>query len=264
MSEIGRRDGAVSPLGHEALDLAAKGWAVFPCREHGDGAKAPYTLRGFKDATTDADVIRWWWGRWPEAMIGASVPSSVVVFDIDPRKGGSYEALVERFGALPETLTAWSGRCDGGRHLYFRRPPGTPSSRNVPPGIDLKVNGYCIVPPSIHPETGLPYVWEEREVADLPPAAVAALCPRSVPGFGRQSVKSGDGSHLVRWLDRFPVHGINNALYWAACRAEENGILEDLYERLIAKAVELGESEPAARRTVESARHRLGDDGGVR
>jgi hypothetical protein len=43
-------------------------------------------------------------------MIGARVPDSLLVIDIDPRNGGSLEALTNQVGALPETLTAWSGR----------------------------------------------------------------------------------------------------------------------------------------------------------
>jgi hypothetical protein len=107
----------------------------------------------------DPDQIKLWWTKWPNAMIGAAVPESLLVIDIDPRNGGSLQALTDLVGALPETLTAWSGRNDCGHHLYFLRPPGPLTSTRLPEGIDLKINGYCIVPPSIHPATGLPYRW---------------------------------------------------------------------------------------------------------
>src|SRR3990172_11227437 len=33
-------------------------------------AKHPRTAHGFKDATTDAAIIKEWWSRWPNANIG--------------------------------------------------------------------------------------------------------------------------------------------------------------------------------------------------
>jgi hypothetical protein len=248
----------------DALALAESGWAVFPCVERGDDAKRPYTKNGFKDATTDPVWIERWWTRWPHAMIGAPVPESLVVLDVDPRNGGSLESLEECLGQLPRTLTAWSGRGDGGRHLYYHRPAGVLTSSNLPEGIDLKIGGrgYCIVPPSIHPETGMPYRWDVVDVAHLPRAAARQLRPIPRRTFRAPAVSFGDSSHLVRWLERFPDQGINNALYWAARRADENGSIDEIAERLIAKAVSLGESEIRARRTVESARSRLDRIGG--
>jgi len=151
-----------------ALEVAAAAWEVFPCKWTGPYAKAPMTINGHLNATTDPDKIKIWWTKWPNAMIGAKVPDSLLVIDLDPRNGGDLEKLVALVGDLPPTLTVWSGRNDGGRHLYFLRPYGPLTSTRLPQGIDLKVNGYCIVPPSIHPATGLPYRWESREPAALP------------------------------------------------------------------------------------------------
>jgi hypothetical protein len=246
-----------------ALELAEAGWSVLPCREAGLHPKSPYTKHGFYDASTEPDTIRDWWARWPSALIGAKVPPSLVALDIDPRNGGSYEILVNTLGLLPETLTVWSGRGDGGRHLYFRRPAGRLTSRNLPRGVDLKANGYCIMPPSLHPDSSQPYRWDGFEPMELPPTAAVMLTQAAPRRWSRPIGWGGDGSHLVRWLDNFPDVGINNALYWAACRAEEDGCLDRIEEDLIFKAVELGESETAARRTVESARTHV-SMGGVR
>jgi hypothetical protein len=38
---------------YAALDLAAEGWAVFPCKWWGDDAKRPLTLNGHHGATRD-------------------------------------------------------------------------------------------------------------------------------------------------------------------------------------------------------------------
>ena len=50
-----------------ALEYAALGLRVFPCLPRD---KRPAVAHGFKEATTDADQIRAWWTRWPDANIG--------------------------------------------------------------------------------------------------------------------------------------------------------------------------------------------------
>ena len=65
---------STSSLQDAAIDLAATGWAVFPCKWRGDDAKAPLTKNGHHDASRDADQIETWWKQWPYAMIGAPVP----------------------------------------------------------------------------------------------------------------------------------------------------------------------------------------------
>ena len=66
------------PLDH-ALRLAQKGNAVFPC----DNDKKPFTAHGFKDASTDPDLIRRWWARWPDALIGVPTGIKFCVVDVD-------------------------------------------------------------------------------------------------------------------------------------------------------------------------------------
>jgi Bifunctional DNA primase/polymerase, N-terminal len=156
-----------------AVELAQHGWPVFPCR-----GKVPMTKHGHLDATTDQDQARELWMRYPHANIGAAVPPSLAVFDIDPRNGGSFDALTAIVGPLPQTLTAWSGRGDGGRHLYFLRPHGELTSTKLPLGIDLKAYGYCVMPPSLHPATGQPYRWE---LAHMPHALRELLRPAARP-----------------------------------------------------------------------------------
>lgn len=248
----------VDDLCAEALALAACGWAVFPCLECGPRAKAPYTAHGHHEATTDPGQIRQWWSRWPRAMIGAPVPPGLLVLDLDPRNGGRLDALPP----LPVTLTAWSGRGDGGRHFYFTRPPGTFTSTRLPPGWDLKASGYCILPPSLHPATGQPYRWDEHDPVPLP-AAVRDLLrpPVAVRQPFRQPAATGDGRQLVDFVARQEHGNINDALYWAARKAALEGILTGaLAAALVAAAGQAAGSyataagERQSRRTVGSAR----------
>jgi hypothetical protein len=84
----------------------------------------------------------------------------------------------------PRTLTHRSGRGDGGRHRFYRRPPGKLTTKLLGAGFDIKDrSGYVVAPPSLHPDTGRPYIEEVRaEIAD--PGWLTALIvapPRPQP-----------------------------------------------------------------------------------
>jgi hypothetical protein len=238
-----------------ALELAAAAWEVFPCKSTGPYAKAPMTMNGHLNATMDPDQIKLWWTKWPNAMIGAKVPDSLLVIDLDPRNGGSHTVFTDLVGDLPDTLTAWSGRNDGGSHLYFLRPPGPLTSTRLPEGIDLKINGYMIMPPSIHPATGLPYRWEDHPVASLPSRLRELLRPAPQPVRTYRGSSSGKASAgLVRTVANAAVGQRNRILFWASCRAVEKGVIDQIEDDLVAAALTNGLTETAARRTVASAR----------
>ena len=235
---------ATSMLGI-ALDYATSGWRVLPL-----AGKVPRTVHGVDDASVDPDTIRSWWTRWPAANIGACVDPQLMVLDVDPRNGGS----VEQLGDLPPTLTCWSGRGDGGRHLYFLRPTGQLASTRLPRGVDLKLRGYCLLPPSLHPARGRPYEWEEHPVAPLPVHLRTVLRPPPRPIRHLGARRRGDGRHLVEFVGRQPWGNVNNGLHWAACRAVDDNLIDVLADDLIAAAVAVGHPEAGARCTVESAR----------
>ncbi len=240
-----------------ALDLASKGWRVHPCRPQGPKAKSPLLPHGHLEAASNPEKICGWWARWPNAMIGAVVPESLFVLDIDPRNGGSVEALEAVAGTLPATLSTWSGREDGGRHLYFLRPRGELTSGNLPPGIDLKLNGYLIMPPSLHPSTGRAYRWEPHAVASVPPALREVLRPPR-PEPSRTQGRQPECSALVRLVGRLTAGERNRGLFWAACRATEKGLLPAVEDDLVAAATSVGLPEREARKTIVSARRTAG------
>jgi hypothetical protein len=165
-------------IGAYAVEYALHGWQIFPLR-----GKIPAIAggRGVLDATTDlARIAAWWGGRYRGANIGAKVPQSMIVIDIDPRHGGAetVAALEDRHGPLPTTLTTVSGRGDGGQHLFYRRPPGKLSAARLGPGIDLKTSsGYVVMPPSVHPDSGRPYRRIDAKVVTPPGWLVALLLP---------------------------------------------------------------------------------------
>lgn len=168
-------------LGDYALEYATRGWPVFPLNLD----KSPATRHGLLDATTNlAQVTHWWSGPYRGASIGIRLPVNLFVIDIDPRNGGlpQWEKLVGKHGQLPDTMTVWSGRGDGGRHYYLQRldlesrmsTRGLRTDLQLGPdeklGIDVKTNsGYVVAAPSPHPATGRPYRLEsEKVIAQCP------------------------------------------------------------------------------------------------
>ena len=220
-----------------AVDYARHGWRVFPlrgkeplgscrqCRREprcpGPHACGHELCHGVRDATTDPGVIRSWWARWPAANIGARVPEPLIAVDVDPRHGGhgTVAAWEAEHGPLPATLTVASGRGDGGAHYYYRRPAGRlTGGRLRGTGVDLRTSaGYCVVPPSTHPDSGRPDTWADlrdpaappRWLADLlrPPAPTQRpTAPVWRPSIVGASV-ADDYTSSTSWADVLAPHG---------------------------------------------------------
>jgi len=152
-----------------ALRYAGRGWAVFPL----NGKKPFHGTRGFHEATTDNKQIRKWWRKWPDANIGIACSSEhgPIVIDIDTPKKGEVSGLklLSKL-QLPQTREASTGSKEK-RHLYFDT---TLDNTAIKRRIRLKHNGkkyaldvlgnggYVVAPPSIHPETGRKYRWENK------------------------------------------------------------------------------------------------------
>jgi hypothetical protein len=139
----------------DALLLAAKGLAVFPCLPNG---KAPATARGFRDATKDPSLICAWWNANPafNVAVATGPPSGIFVIDVDAEAG--LAQLEKRHGVLPPTVESVTPR--GGRHVFFRYPPQQEihnSVGRIAEGVDVRASGgYVLVAPSI---VGRRYVW---------------------------------------------------------------------------------------------------------
>lgn len=245
-----------------ALALASRGWAVFPCYEKDIGqhsSKSPRTKHGHLEATRGEAIIREWWEKWPDALIGGKVPSSALVLDIDPRNGGSLDELVKVTGPLPSTLSVLSGRGDGGTHMYFERPAGIDrfTDKDLPDGIDLKVNGYCILPPSLHPATGNPYRWVPGKIARLPDPVKHLLTPK--PRAPRPTSMRGNVTGLANKVAYADPGSRNELLFWAARTAHEEGASEEAFETLASAGLHAGLTEAEVRRTIASGRDMYGD-----
>jgi hypothetical protein len=114
-----------------------------------------------------------------------------------------------------------------------------------------------VMPPSLHPVTGLPYRWEPHPPTALPRAVVELLRVVSRPA-PRQATATAAlpqrALHLVRYVEQLGEGKRNAGLFWAACRAVEDRHPVDTFDLLEAAATVAGLSETEARRTIESAR----------
>jgi hypothetical protein len=235
---------------------------VFPCDwRPGEHSKAPMVPPpGFRLATTDPEQICDWWIRWPDALIGSPVPCHLICLDLDPRKGGTVQAMTEAFGELPETEFVMSGRGDGGCHLFYLRPKGSISSsypKKVCPGVDIKLDtGYTIIPPSLHPDSGMPYRWGGAlEHAPLPESVRLVVQHQSsyrAGGFGRPNQKALEG--ILRRVAE-EKRNRNNVLYWGARRLVENGYPESAYKEVARAALHSGLPRSEIVKTINSARN---------
>lgn len=158
-----------------ALEYADFGWHVFPCTPND---KLPLTEHGFKEATTEVEVIKAWWKKWPTANLGVATGavSKFFVVDVDVKDGApglsSLAELKRQYGDLPTTATTktWSG----GNHFLFDYSPGIRNRAGILPGIDVRGDGgYIVVPPS--QVNGHAYEWmREGEIA-VPPGWLVNL-----------------------------------------------------------------------------------------
>lgn len=197
---IEQDSGDISDLGSQALAYGALGWQLLPCfgieadrcncgNPHNDSSSAgkhPVISDWPNKATNQPVQLKEWFSDTTKNNLALSCMSSgLVIVDIDPRNGGDESFLeLEKWldGAIPQTVTAltgeyiFKGRKTRGRHLYFNAGSDSQFFKDFSKlgfkGIDIKFNGYVLLPPSKH-VSGVNYQWAaglspfEIAIADL-------------------------------------------------------------------------------------------------
>lgn len=212
-----------SKLAAAACAYGAAGWKVLPLN-----GKRPVMSMGknFAKASSDPETVRQWWEAYPGSNIGLLADPGTVIIDLDPRHGGTPAVLAElNSGPLPATATVRTG--SGGWHYYYttRNTQIGNSAGKLAPGIDTRAggHGYVVAPPSLHPDTGRPYTWENTgPLVALPRALERLLAPR--PRERLRPLRRGetDGlTGLIAFVESGREGERNARLFWAACRMGE-------------------------------------------
>ena len=155
-----------------ALTYASWGWHVLPLVPND---KRPASAHGVHDATTDLDKIRAWWAQNPNYNIGiaAGEKSGIVVFDIDPRNGGSdsWDDFTSEHGGVPDGICQLTA--GGGQHHIAEWREGLKSCE-LRPGVDFLANGryFVVAPSSVNDRE---YTWEESS------DPTDGICPFVIP-----------------------------------------------------------------------------------
>ena len=186
------RAGHTNQLLAAALDYATvERWPVFPCGL-GRSCQPPQTTQrtpaisatsmprrhvGWEArATCETDRITRAWTRKPHGIGIACGPAGLLVVDLDVAKGSAasgQETLTQlehdHGRALPATWTV--GTPSGGRHLYYRQPPGPRlgnTAGRAGPGIDTRGwGGYVAAPPTTTPD-GEYWLVDDHPLVVLP------------------------------------------------------------------------------------------------
>src|SRR5262249_1135818 len=206
----------------EALKLAQKGIPVFPCGPD----KKPLSPRGFRDASTDPDIVHGWWARCPDALIGVPTGPKFVVIDLDLQHEDAQAWLEQNRHRLP--LTRTHATRSGGKHLLFAPNEKVKcTASKLGPHIDTRGAGGHV----IHwPACGLE-VLHRDVLAPAPEWIVEALNPAPKPivtsRMGSRSAICVNAPTSVslrgalRVLAGAKEGERNHALYWTACRMGE-------------------------------------------
>jgi hypothetical protein len=251
-----------------ALEHAARGIAVFPVAvrklDNGTLEKRP-VVRWRDEATALRTQIRTWWAPHPDWVTGIDLDRArLFVVDLDKHPGAAdgiaaFHSLRGNnpIPAVPVTITA-----TGGRHLFFRNTEGLTNARgDLPAGIDVRgVGGFVVAPGSAWEN----YAWRAHPkfprlmdvYPDLPPLPdwlVRVVRPPQQANK-RSPCNSGDGglrALCVRVLNSREGER-NNVLFWAACRARDEGGSDFARSMLLEAARRAGLPETEARRTITS------------
>ncbi|MFF3689415.1 bifunctional DNA primase/polymerase [Streptomyces sp. NPDC002187] len=226
------------------------------------------TGHGVHDATTDPAGVRALFAAAPWAtgygIACGRPPHHLIGIDLDTKsQTDSLAALrhlaLQHLFTIPATVTVLTP--SGGRHLWLTGPSDVVvpnSASRLAPGIDIRgAGGYLVGPGSV---TAHGAYCLAPGTADLGPAP----CPRPLLHLIAPPVRPhhrtapprpapNQGEGLVQFVLAAQEGQRNTRLFWAACRAYENGFGEALAEALTRAAVQAGLTEHEARATIASA-----------
>ncbi len=280
------RQATTLALAH-ALSAAERGLAVIPLSRtklpalrsphrddptaalcHGECGRPGH---GVYDATTDPARIRDLFTAAPWATgygIACGLPPHHLIgVDLDTKSDTDSSAALRELAlrhlfTIPDTVAVLTP--SGGRHLWLSGPPDVVvpnSAGRLAPGIDIRGAGGYLVGPGSRTDHGM-YATAPGTAhlapAACPPALLRLLLPPPRSHHPTPPSTGGHGQGLVQFVLAAHEGQRNTRLFWAACRAYEDGIGPALVDPLIDAALNTGLSEREARATIASAARMTG------
>ncbi|WP_328377801.1 bifunctional DNA primase/polymerase [Streptomyces sp. NBC_01020] len=261
---------SAAELGLPVIPLSRTKLPAIPSPHHGEAD--PVRCRGacgraghgVHDATADPAAVRALFAAAPWAtgygIACGRPPHHLIGIDLDTKAETDSTAALQRLAlkhlfTIPETVTVLTP--SGGSHLWLTGPPdrAVPNSvSRLAPGIDVRgAGGYLVGPGSLtaHGVYRLAPGTAHLAPAPCPRALLRLLTPpaRSPHSTGRPA----QGHGLVHFVLAAHEGQRNTRLFWAACRAYENGFGDQLADQLTRAAVRTGLTEHEARATIASA-----------
>jgi hypothetical protein len=200
----------------QALEYHRRGWSIIPIQP---GTKvAAGSWKGYQERQAAEAQLRVWFGNgqaYGLAVLFGEASGGLVCRDFDTMAG--YERWARQHPELAATLpTVATAR---GRHVYFR---GTERRIAKLADGELRGAGYCLLPPSRHPD-GPVYSWlvllPDGPVPFISDVYAAGLGPKGIPqqaaGVRRvrgQAVKTTDVVEFFRALAERPEAGLDDVV----------------------------------------------------
>ena len=248
-----------------ALDLVARGYAVFPCRDD----KAPATPRGFKDAARTRGAAEALFRQYPGPLIGVvtGAVSGIDILDVDLAKPSmaAWDWWASYCAYVPPTLVYQTR--SGGLHVGFRHAAGVRNSASrIAQDVDVRGDGgYAIHWPSAgcavldaSPLADWPeWLLDAQKLPEPPPApplprlvlegdaarryAIGALRKvaervATVAEGQRKGTLNAETFGLDRFIDSGELHASENAIALSVA-ASHAGLTAREAERALASAL---------------------------
>ncbi|MEU6775300.1 bifunctional DNA primase/polymerase [Streptomyces sp. NPDC046759] len=226
---------------------------------------------GVYDASSDPTRIRELFAAAPWATgygIACGLPPyHLIGVDLDTKSGTNSstalrELALRHLFTIPETVVVRTP--SGGRHLWLTGPPDVVvpnSAGRLAPGIDIRGAGGYLVGPGSRTDHGV-YTTAPGTAhlapAPCPPSLLRLLAPPPRPAHAAPPAPGDHGRGLVQFVLSAHEGQRNTRLFWAACRAYENGIGPALADPLTEAALNTGLTEHEARATIASAARMTG------
>jgi hypothetical protein len=208
----------VNTIIHDALQLGAQGYPVFPCRT---ADKRPACAHGFYAAATDAADIKELWRDSPGDLIGVRAGIVFDCLDVDAKHEAAHAWWGKHRQEIPTTRTHRTR--SGGLHLLFQcNAMVRCSAGKLAPGVDTRgAGGYIIW----WPAAGYP-VLTDAPLAPWPDWLLAEFASKALAT--KQTTNGPIHFHGDKWLRGLArtvasaAEGQRNStLFWAACRVRD-------------------------------------------